>query len=97
MQFQELTISLYVDDVVIICHPDKEFYRGFAQPLRFLVKHLFGEASGLHTNFAHCSVTPIAFSEVALEASKVMRCQLAPFPVKYLGIPLAVTWASTPV
>ena len=52
---------------------------------------LFGHASGLHTNFAMCSVSPIAYSEeVAAGAAVAMGCQLAHYPVKYLGIPLSL-------
>jgi hypothetical protein len=55
------------------------------------ILELFGHASGLHTNFAKCSISPIACSDVdAAEAAEVMGCQLAPYPVKYLGIPLAL-------
>jgi hypothetical protein len=80
------TVSLYADDVVIFCHPDETELRVVRAILG-----LFGDASGLRTNFAKCSVTPIACSEeVAQGAAGEMECQLAPFPVKYLGIPLSI-------
>jgi hypothetical protein len=80
------SVSLYADDVVIFCHPDEAELHTVREILA-----LFGEASGLRTNYAKCSVSPIACSEEeALEAARVMECQLAPFPVKYLGIPLTV-------
>jgi hypothetical protein len=85
---QELatSVSLYADDVVIFCHPDEPELRAVRDMLR-----LFGHTSGLHTNFTKCSVSPIACpDEVAVAAAEVMECQLAPYPVKYLGIPLAV-------
>jgi hypothetical protein len=70
---------------VVFCHPDKEL-----RTVRTLLA-VFGEASGMHTNFAKCSVSPIACSdEVATLAATVMGCQLAPFPVRYLGIPLSL-------
>lgn len=79
------TVSLYADDVVIFCHPDEtelSVVRGILE--------LFGHASGLRTNFAKCSVTPIVCSgEEAAGAAELMECQLAPFPMKYLGIPLS--------
>ncbi|KAK1643266.1 hypothetical protein QYE76_061071 [Lolium multiflorum] len=54
------------------------------------ILELFGQASGLRTNFTKCSVSPIACSDVQAEgAARLMECQLAPFPVKYLGIPLS--------
>jgi hypothetical protein len=79
-------VSLYADDVVIFCHPDETELRAVRGILG-----LFGQASGLHTNFAKCSVSPIACSdEEANGAAGLMECQLAPFPVKYLGIPLSI-------
>lgn len=80
------SVSLYTDDVVIFCHPDETELRA----VRGIVD-LFGQASGLRTNFAKCSVSPIACSdEEAVGAAELMECQLAPFPVKYLGIPLSI-------
>jgi hypothetical protein len=79
------SVSLYADDVVIFFHPHETELRAIHAILA-----LFGEASGLRTNFAKCSVTPIACSEeVAQRAATGMECQLASFPVKYLGIPLS--------
>jgi hypothetical protein len=51
------SVSLYADDVVIFCHPDESELR----TLRGILE-LFGQASGLRTNFAKCSVSPIARS-----------------------------------
>jgi hypothetical protein len=80
------TVSLYADDEVIFCHPDETELRAIRGILE-----LFGHSTGLHTNFAKCSVSAIACTEeVADAAAVVMECQLAPFPVKYLGIPLSV-------
>jgi hypothetical protein len=79
------SVSLYADDVVIFCHPD-EVELGVVRE----VLEIFGQASGLRTNFAKCSVSPIACSDAeAVAAAGHMGCQLAPFPVKYLGIPLS--------
>ncbi|XP_051196857.1 uncharacterized protein [Lolium perenne] len=62
------------------------------------ILELFGQASGLRTNFAKCSVSPIACSdEEAVAAAEHMECQLAPFPVKYLGIPLSTRRLSAQV
>jgi hypothetical protein len=78
------TVSLYADDVVIFCHPDKTELR----TIRGILV-LFGHAAGLHTNFAKCSVSAIACTEeVANAAAVLMECQLAPFPIKYLCIPI---------
>jgi hypothetical protein len=52
---------------------------------------LFRHTSRLHNNFAKCSVLPIAYpEEVAIATAGVMECQLVPYPVKYLGIRLAM-------
>ena len=79
------SVSLYADDVVIFCHLEETDLRAVRGILE-----LFGQASGLRTNFAKCSVSPIACTDAeAVGAAELMECQLAPFPVKYLGIPLS--------
>jgi hypothetical protein len=77
-------VSLYADDMVIFCHPDEaELHTVHA------ILALFGNASSPLLPSARCP--PIACSdEEALEAVKVMECQLAPFSIKYLEIPLMV-------
>lgn len=71
--------------VFIFSHMDRE---------EFLIRSflaLFGHTSWLHTNFAKCSVSPIGCSdEVGLKVALVMKCQLTPCPIKYLGIPLTL-------
>ncbi|XP_051219522.1 uncharacterized protein [Lolium perenne] len=85
------SLSLYANDVVIFCHPDEAELRAVRGILE-----LFGQASGLRTNFAKCSVFPIACNnEEADGAAEFMECQLAPFPIKYLGIPLSTTRLTT--
>ena len=69
---QELvtSVSLYADDVVIFCHSDETELRVVREILA-----LFGHASGLHTSFAKCSISPIACSEeVAQGAATAMGC-----------------------
>jgi hypothetical protein len=79
------SVSLFANDLVIFCHPDESELR----VVRGILE-IFGHASGLRTNSTKCSVTPIACSnEEATGAATLMECQLVPFPVKYLGIPLS--------
>jgi hypothetical protein len=53
------SISFYADNVVIFCrHPDEMELC----VVRSILK-LFGQASGLHNNFAKCSVSSISYSE----------------------------------
>ena len=86
------SVSLYADDVVIFCHSDATELRTVRAILA-----LFGEASGLRTNYDKCSISPIACSgEEALAAAATMGCRLAPFPVKYPGIPLSLRRHSNP-
>ena len=83
---QELmtSVSLYADDIVIFCHPNETELHAVHDILA-----LFGHALGIHTNFAKCSVSRIACpEEVAARAALAMGCELAPYPVKYLGFPL---------
>lgn len=49
-----LSISLYANDVVIFCHPDRHDISTIHELLR-----VFGDASGLRTNFNKCSAMPI--------------------------------------
>jgi hypothetical protein len=85
------SVSLYADDVVIFCHPDESELHAVRGILE-----LFGKASGLRTNFAKCSVSPIGCSEEeAAGAAGLMECQLAQFLVKYFGIPLSIRRLST--
>jgi hypothetical protein len=50
-----------------------------------------GHASGLRTNLAKCSVSPIHCSEADLTVLKeVMACEISVFPCVYLGIPLTI-------
>jgi hypothetical protein len=69
---QELStsVSIYADDVVIFFHPDEPELRAIGDMLE-----LFGHTSGLHTNFAKCSVSPIAcLKEVATTTAVVTEC-----------------------
>jgi hypothetical protein len=74
--------------MVIFCHPDETELRVVHNILE-----LFGQTLGLHTNFEKCSMSPIACSEeIATTPAAVMECQLAPYPVNYLGIPIGIRW-----
>ena len=51
----------------------------------------FGHVSGLRTNLAKCSVTPIHCSEEDLTLlSDLLFCEIKNFPCTYLGIPLTI-------
>ena len=72
--------SFYADDVILFIRPTavKEILR------------IFGEASGLQTNLAKCSITPIFGGEDNLhELVTILGCQVEPFPIRYLGLPLS--------
>jgi hypothetical protein len=61
--------------VVFFCHPDETELRNSVRG----ILELFGQASGLCSNFAKCSVSPIAcLDEEAAGAVGLMECQLAP-------------------
>lgn len=80
------SISLSADDVVIFCHPSSQDLRAIHELLR-----VFGEASGLCTNFAKCSATPIQCADPEqLTIGKELSCAIVIFPITYLGIPLLV-------
>lgn len=60
----------------------------------FKVLRLFWDGntnSGLRTNFAKCSITPIRCSDEDLElVHSCFPCSISDFPCTYLGIPLSV-------
>ena len=79
-------ISIYADDAVIFARPDNLDIQNLASIL-----DNFGEVTGLRTNLLKTSVTPICCDEIDLEdvlsGFPVVRTS---FPIKYLGLPLAV-------
>ena len=79
-------LSIYADDVVLFIKPrlvDLEACRA--------ILALFGEASGLHNNMAKSAALPIRCTkeEIALAANE-LGCPVGSFPIKYLGLPLAL-------
>jgi hypothetical protein len=79
-------ISVYADDVVL-------FLKTESQEL-WAVRHilsLFGEASGLQVNYRKTTATLIRGSEEQEErTTRIIGCELAKFPIKYLGMQLAL-------
>lgn len=54
------------------------------------ILNVFGQASGLKTNLAKCSITPIFGGEDTLnDIVSILGCQVQPFPIRYLGLPLS--------
>jgi hypothetical protein len=77
--------SFYADDVVMFIRPSVQEARAVKEILR-----IFGAASGLQTNLAKCSVTPIYGGEDVIDqVVQILGCQVQPFPIKYLGLPLS--------
>ena len=78
--------SLYADDLVVLVSPSAEDLTNLQQILT-----LFAGASGLVTNVDKCAATPIHCSEDEIaQLMQVFPCVLAPFPCKYLGVPLSL-------
>lgn len=79
--------SLYADDVVVLLSPNVQDFACLSQVLR-----LFAGASGLITNVDKCLATPIHCDESAINSiQEVFPCAMAPFPCRYLGVPLSST------
>uniref|UniRef100_A0A0A9EUA7 Reverse transcriptase domain-containing protein n=1 Tax=Arundo donax TaxID=35708 RepID=A0A0A9EUA7_ARUDO len=79
-------ISFYADDVIM-------FLRPLSRDLSIIQQLLdtFGHASGLNTNIAKSSVTPIQCNEEDLERiAELLPCEIKNFPCTYLGLPLSV-------
>jgi hypothetical protein len=79
--------SLYADDLVVLLSPT-------AADLNYLqqILALFAGASGLITNIDKCVATPIRCTDgMVAQIQQAFPCALAPFPCRYLGIPLSLT------
>jgi hypothetical protein len=78
---------LYVDDLVIFMLPDSLDLT----VLRWVLE-LFEESSGLGCNMGKCLMVSIRCSEEQVHSSALQfPCEVVPFPIKYLGLPLSVT------
>jgi len=54
------------------------------------ILRVFGEATGLKTNLAKCSITPLFSGEEPLdEIVTILDCQVQQFPIRYLGLPFS--------
>lgn len=77
--------SMYADDVILFAAPTC-----FEAIVITRILEIFGDASGLRTNLNKCSITHIFGCEEAVEdIQSIFRCQVAHFPIKYLGLPLS--------
>lgn len=55
------------------------------------VLSFFGDCSGMRTNHAKSSITPIACTTDEIETTRsIFPAQVAEFPIQYLGPPLTV-------
>jgi hypothetical protein len=80
--------SVYAADLVIFLSPDRNDLINMRRIL-----DLFASASGLATNVNKCVITPIRCSQPQIEAAlQAFPCKVQPFPAKYLGAPLSISW-----
>ncbi|XP_073355283.1 uncharacterized protein [Aegilops tauschii subsp. strangulata] len=85
------SVSIYADDVVVFCRPDGHDLTAVRELLR-----VFGAASGLHTNYAKCAVSPIQCTDADRAMITVtLACLLQDFPTTYLGLPLSIRKVSS--
>ena len=81
-----LRSSLYADDAVVFLAPIKSDVDNLSNILR-----LFGNVTGLCTNFLKSSVVPIRWGNINLpHVTQSLPAMAASFPIKYLGLPLSV-------
>ncbi|KAM0852292.1 hypothetical protein ACQ4PT_051851 [Festuca glaucescens] len=79
-------ISIYADDVVLFCKP----VDGELMTIRQIMD-AFGEASGLRVNHRKTTATMIRGTEEELDITKeIIGCRSENFPIKYLGLQLAL-------
>ncbi|WVZ77322.1 hypothetical protein U9M48_025203 [Paspalum notatum var. saurae] len=81
-----LRTSMYADDAIIFIKSEKRELENLVALL-----HLFGEATGLHTNIQKSSIVPIKCAGLNLdEILAGFPASRTSFPIRYLGIPLTV-------
>jgi hypothetical protein len=79
-------ISVYADDVVLFLKPEEKELWAVKNILS-----IFGEASGLHVNFGKTTATMIRGTPTEEErTARILGCELAAFPIRYLGLQLAL-------
>lgn len=79
-------VSIYADDVVLFLQPTE-----MDMNITSDILGLFGEASGLKTNFQKSNIYPIHCADSDLSAvHDSLGCDLLEFPCKYLGLPLSL-------
>ena len=79
-----IRVSLYADDAALFLAPAKKEVSSLAALLT-----LFGEATGLKTNFHKSTVVPIHCNGLNLRhVLAELAAKSAHFPIKYLGLPL---------
>lgn len=80
------SISMYADDAAIFIKPTKDDVANITKLL-----HSFGEATGLRTNLEKTIVAPISCNNIDLdEILSEWPITRTGFPLKYLGLPLAI-------
>jgi hypothetical protein len=79
-------VSIYADDVVLFCKPVEEELATIRQ-----IMEAFGEASGLRVNYRKTTATMIRGSDEELNRAKaIIGYRSQDFPIKYLGLQLAL-------
>ncbi|KAM0856861.1 hypothetical protein ACQ4PT_048828 [Festuca glaucescens] len=76
---------VYAGDVVLFFRPETQELQAIKAILQ-----IFGEASGLRINYRKTTATLIRGGEVEERITSVLDCQLVNFPIRYLGLQLAL-------
>lgn len=78
-------ISLYADDIALFIRPLED-----EMNLTTHILEVFGETSGLHTNFQRSFIIPIRCEETKTTAiASTLTCSVSEFPCTYLGLPIS--------
>lgn len=73
--------------MILFAHPSRHEANAIKRILQ-----IFGDASGLRTNLAKCSITEIfGASDQLIPMQSFLGCKIEPFPIRYLGLPLSTT------
>lgn len=83
-------LSIYADDVALFIKPTLQDLSFFHRVFK-----IFGEASGLHINFAKSNAVLIRGSnQDHVRVASLLHCNLGSLPCRYLGLQLAINHLS---
>jgi hypothetical protein len=82
-----IAILQYAGDTIICMEDNLEKARN----MQFLL-YVFEQMYGLRINFENSEIVLVGGdNNIALEYADLFNCQISPFPIKYLGVPISAS------